>query len=85
MQLVNNNDEMIIIAIFITLLAISIVASNNLGDAINLIITLCLFFEDTFNLFLSEGDSPKNAISDPEIKPDPINRKKQEMRGIRKL
>ena len=85
MQSVNNNDDMIIMAIFIILLAISIVASNNFGDAINLIITLCLFVEDAFNLFLSEGDKPKNAISDPEIKPDPINRKKQEIKGIRKL
>ena len=50
---------MIIMAIFIILLAISIVASNNFGDAINLIITLCLFVEDAFNLFLSEGDKPK--------------------------
>ena len=76
---------MIIIAILITLLEISIVANNIFGDSISWIINLCLCCDDSFNLFLSEGDSPKNAISEPEIKPDPINNTTHDKRGANRL
>ena len=73
------------IAILITLLAIKIVASSILGDSVNLIITLCLFDRDAFNWFLSDGDKPKKAISEPDIKPEPISRKTQDKKGVKKL
>tara|TARA_B100001250_G_C19172864_1_gene517478 strand:- start:270 stop:482 length:213 start_codon:yes stop_codon:yes gene_type:complete len=69
----------------ITLLEINIVANNIFGDSINRRMILCFCSEDSCNLFLSDGDRPKNAISEPEIKPDPINKKKQERNGIKKL
>jgi len=81
---VNINDDMIMIAILTTLLEIRIVANNNLGDSINLIINLCLCDDEAFNLFLSDGDKPKNAISEPEIKPEPINKKIQDKKGVKK-
>ena len=56
--------------IFITLFAINIVAKSILGDSINLSINLCRRNPESFNLFLSEGDSEKKAISDPEINPE---------------
>ena len=71
-------------AILITLLAIRIVASSILGDAVNLIITLCLFNRDDFNWFLSDGDRPKKAISEPDIKPEPISKKIQDKKGVKK-
>ena len=80
----NINDDMIMIAILTTLLEIRIVANNNLGDSINLIINLCLCDDEAFNLFLSDGDKPKNAISEPEIKPEPINKKIQDKKGVKK-
>ena len=73
------------IAILITLLAIKIVASSILGDSVNWIITLCLFNRDAFNLFLSDGDRPKKAISEPDIKPEPTSKKIQDKKGVKKL
>ena len=71
--------------IFITLLAINIVARSILGDSINLSINLCWCDPESFNLFLSEGDSAKKAISDPEINPEQINKNTQDRRGVKKL
>ena len=71
--------------ILIRLLEISIVASNILGDSINLIINLCLFKGESFNLFLFVGVREKNAISDPEINPEQINNKTHDKRGVKKL
>ena len=68
-----------------TLLEINIVANNIFGASINRRMILCLCSEDSCNLFLSDGDKPKNAISEPEIKPDPINKNKQDRKGIKKL
>ena len=73
------------IAIFITLFAISIVANNILGASINWIINLCLFNWDSFNWFLSDGDKEKKAISEPEINPEPINSNMQDKKGVKKL
>ena len=73
-----------IMAILITLLAIKIVASNIFGDSVNLIITLCLFKRDAFNWFLLDGDKPKKAISEPDIKPEPISKKIQDKKGVKK-
>ncbi len=81
----NNNDDIIIIAMLITLLAIKMVASSIFGDSINLIIILCLLDIDAFNWFLSDGDKPKKAISEPDIKPEPINKKIQDKKGVKKL
>ena len=72
------------IAMLITLLEIRIVANNIFGDSINLTINLCFLDEDSFNLLLSEGDNPKNAISEPEINPEPINKKIQDNKGVKK-
>ena len=83
--MLKSNDDIIIIAIFIKLLEIKIVANNILGSLINLRINLCFFESDSFSLFLSEGESAKNAISDPEIKPDPIKRKTHDKNGVKKL
>ncbi len=58
-----------------TLLEINIVANNILGDLISLRINLCLWTSDLFNLSLSVGDNEKNAISDPETKPEQTNNK----------
>ena len=71
--------------ILIKLLEINIVANNIFGDSINLIINLCLCSVESFNLFLSEGDNAKKAISEPEIKPEPINKKTQDKKGVKKL
>ena len=77
--------EIIIIAIFIILFAIRIVANNIFGDSINFSINLCLFNVESFNLLLSEGDKAKKAISEPEINPETISRKTQDRKGVKKL
>ena len=74
-KLLKINDDKIIIVIFITLFAISIVANSILGDSISLIINLCLRISDFSNLSLSVGDNEKNAISEPDTKPEQINNK----------
>ncbi len=66
------------------LFAIRIVANNIFGDSINFNINLCFFDKESFNLFLSEGDKAKKAISEPEINPEPINRKIQDRRGVKR-
>ena len=81
----NIKDDIIIIAILITLLEIRIVANNILGDSISLIISLWLRNDEALNLFLSDGDKPKNAISEPEIKPEPINKNRHDKKGVKKL
>ena len=61
------------------------VANNIFGDSINFSISLCFFAIESFNLFLSEGDKAKKAISEPEINPEPINSKIQDRKGVKKL
>ena len=78
-------DDIIIIVILITLLAIKIVANNNSGLPINDIITLCWCSSDSFKLFLSEGVKEKNAISEPEIIPEQISKNTHDKRGSKKL
>ena len=50
-------------------------ANNLSGDSINLIINLCFFKCESFNLFLSVGLNANNATSEPEIRPEQINKK----------
>ena len=69
----------------IKLFAISIVAKSILGLSTRLIINLSRFNPDSFNLFLSVGVSEKNAISDPEINPEQINRMIQDKNGVKKV
>jgi len=73
------------IAILITLFEIRIVANSILGESIKWSISLCFFNVESLNWLLSEGDRAKNAISDPEIKPEPIKSKTQEKKGVKKL
>jgi len=72
-------------AILITLFEINIVANNILGESINWRIVLCFFNVDSFNKFLSDGDKEKKAISEPEIKPEPIKSKRHDTKGVKKL
>ena len=67
------------------LLEIKIVANNILGESISFRIILWFFKLDSFKWFLFEGDKAKNAISEPEIKPEPINNNRHEKRGVKKL
>ena len=73
------------IVILITLFEINIVASSIFGFLINFRINLCRFTKDAFILLLSVGVKEKNAISEPEIKPEKINSKKHDKRGVSKL
>ena len=72
-------------AILIILFAISIVAKSLLGWLMSLIIKLCLVVPESFNLFLSEGESAKNAISEPETSPEPISKRTHVKKGVKKL
>ena len=69
----------------ITLLAMRIVANNIFGASINLIISWCFLIDDSFILFLSVGDNPKKAISEPDISPEAINNTAQDKKGVKKL
>jgi len=84
-RLLKIKEEMIIIVILIRLLEINIVASNIFGDSISLRIRLCLLILDVSSFFLSVGVNEKNAISEPEIKPEEINNKIQEKKEVKKL
>ena len=69
----------------ITLFEIKMVANSILGDSISSNIILCFFNLDSFKQFLSDGDKAKKAISDPDTKPDPTNRKRHDRNGVKKL
>lgn len=58
----------------IKLFDISIVASNCFGFVRRSIIDLSFFPPLTFNDSISEGESEKNAVSDPEISPEKNNK-----------
>ena len=79
------SEDRIIIVILIKLFAINIVANNFFGDLISWIINLCFFNLESFNLFLSVGVSENNATSDPEIKPEKINNRIQDKKGVKKI
>ena len=51
----------------------------------SLIIKLSLVVPESFNLFLSEGESAKNAISEPETSPEPISKRTHVKKGVKKL
>ena len=70
-------------AILIILLVINIVASSIFGESISFKINLCLLDDDSFNLLLWEGESEKKAISEPDTRPDPINKKIQDIKGVK--
>ena len=48
-------------------------------------INLCFLNFDSASLLLSVGVSENNATSDPEIKPEQINSKTQEIKGVSKI
>ena len=50
------------------------VANNIFGDSINFSMSLCFFAIESFNLFLSFGLNANNATSEPEIRPEQINK-----------
>ena len=70
-----------IIVIFIKLLVINIVASSIFGDSISLIISLCLWKLESFNLFLFVGVREKSATSELEINPEQNNKKTHDNNG----
>jgi len=79
------NAERIIIATFIKLFAISIVASKRFGVPNNLIIILVDLSFCNLIFSICEGFKEKNAISDPDIKAEHNNKTSVNIKEITTL